>query len=222
MAKRVLLAESSDTIRGVATTVLRQNGYDVISVATAQKALEVLNHTQPNLIITGSSLAGSGGSLFHERLASDNRFAATPLLLLVEPGQPSPAYPDEAVMKLPFDPKEFLDRVAAFTATTTPEQQGSPLNPLEGAGLEEAAIDAALGLDQLEVTDSEVMDKTTLGKTKKPKVTDKMIGFDHSDSTDTNMSDSSRVESILIQEESGDIKPNADSSHRPTPLNASR
>lgn len=221
MAQRVLLAEASDTIRGVATTVLRQNGYDVIAVATAQKALEVLNHTSPDLIIAGSNLAGSGGSLFHERVASDNRFAATPVLLFVEPGQPSPAYPDEAIIKLPFDPKEFLDRVATFTAATSTVPPSSAPNPLEGGGLEDAAIDAALGLDHLEVTDSEVMDRTGFGGKKKSKVTDKMIGYDHSDSTDTDMSDSSRVESIIIRDESGDIKPTTDRPHRPPPLNAS-
>ena len=221
MAKRVLLAEASDTIRGVATTILRQNGYEVISVATAQKALEVLNHTCPNLIIAGSDLSGPSGSLLHDRVASDNRFAATPTLLFVEPGQPSPQYPDEAIMKLPFDPKEFLDRVAALTGATSPEQPSSPPNPLDGVGLEDAAIDAALGLDHLEITDSEDMDKSTFGRKKKSKVTDKMIGYDHADSTDTGMSDSSRVESIIIRDESGDIKPSTDAPHRPTPLNAS-
>ena len=221
MAKRVLIAEASDTIRGVATTVLRQNGYEVISVATAQKALEVLNHTSPNLIITGSNLAGPGGSLFHERVTSDNRFAATPILLFVEPGQPSPACPDEAVMKLPFDPKDFLDRVATFTAATSPIQQSSPPNPLDGAGLEDAAIDVALGLDHIEVTGSEVMNKTTIERVKKKKVTDKMIGYEHSDTTDTSMSDSSRVDSIMIRDESSDIKPGTDAPHSPTPLNAS-
>ena len=149
MAKRVLLAEASDTIRGVATTILRQNGYEVISVATAQKALEVLNHTSPNLIITGSNLADPSGGLLCERVAADNRFVATPILLFVEPGQPSPAYPDEAIMKLPFDPKEFLDRVASFTAATSSDQPGSAPNPLEGTGIEDSAIDAALGLDHL-------------------------------------------------------------------------
>lgn len=221
MAKRVLLAEASDTIRGVATTILRQNGYEVIAVATAQKALEVLNHTSPNLIITGSNLAGTGGSLFHERVAGDSRFAATPIILFVEPDQPSPPFPDEAVLRLPFDPKEFIDRVATFTAASSSEPAGSTANPLEGAGLEDAAIDAALGLDHLEVTDSEDMDKSTFGRKRRSKVTDKMIGYDHSDTTDTGMSDSSRVESIIIRDEEGDIKPNTDVPHRPTPFNAS-
>ena len=41
MRKRVLLAEQSDAIRGVAETVLRQNGFEVIPITTAEKALEV-------------------------------------------------------------------------------------------------------------------------------------------------------------------------------------
>jgi hypothetical protein len=183
--------------------------------------MEVLNHTSPNLIITGSNLSGPGSSLFCERVASDNRFVAIPILLFVEPGQPSPSYPNEAIMKLPFDPKQFLDRVATLTSSTSQEQQSSSLNPLDGLGLEDAALDAALGLDHIEVTDSEDMNKTAFGKTKQKKATDKMIGYDHSDTTDTNMSDSSRVESVVIRDEYGDIKPSADLHHGQVPLNAS-
>ncbi len=43
MPRRVLIAEQADTLRSVAETVLRQNGYDVISVTAAEKAREVLD-----------------------------------------------------------------------------------------------------------------------------------------------------------------------------------
>ncbi len=219
MSKRILLAEASDTIRGVATTVLRQNGIDVISVGTAQKAMEVLNHTHPNLLIVGGTLADRSGSLFYERVSADHRFASTPMLLFAEPGQPQLPFPSEVVINLPFDPKEFVDRVNAYTGQSqappaTPQSPSTgTANPLAGAGLEDGAIDAALGLDRIEVTGSEVMDKTRTGKLKVP---EKMIGYDHVDNTDTDLTDSSRVESIMIHDESADIAP-AKNSHSVPP-----
>ncbi len=224
MPKRILLAEASDTIRGVATTVLRQNGLEVISVGTAQKAMEVLNHTRPNLLIVGGTLADPSGSLFYERVSADHRFASTPMLLFAEPGQPRLPFPSDVVIDLPFDPKEFVDRVNAYTGPSQapPAAPRSPstetTNPLEGIGLEDATLDAALGLDRIEVTDSEVMDKTRTGRTGKVKVSEKMVGYNHVDNTDTDLTDSSRIESIMIHDESADIAP-AKNSHsaRPDP-----
>ncbi len=213
MSKRILLAEASDTIRGVATTVLRQNGLEVISVGTAQKAMEVLNHTRPNLLIVGGTLADPSGSLFYERVSADHRFASTPMLLFAEPGQPRLPFPSEVVINLPFEPKEFVDRVNAYTGPSqappaTPQSPSTETtNPLAGLELEDDAIDAALGLDRIEVTGSEVMDKTRTGRTGKLKVPEKMIGYDHVDNTDTDLTDSSRVESIMIHDESADIAP---------------
>ena len=42
MHKRILIIEAADAVRGIAENVLRQNGYEVISVSDAEKALEVL------------------------------------------------------------------------------------------------------------------------------------------------------------------------------------
>jgi len=213
MSKRILLAEASDTIRGVATTVLRQNGIEVISVGTAQKAMEVLNHTHPNLLIVGGTLTDPGGSLFYERVSADHRFASTPMLLFAEPGQPRLPFPSDVVINLPFDPKEFVDRVNAYTSPSqappaTPQSLSTETaNPLAGVGLEDDAIDAALGLDRIEVTGSEVMDKTGTVRTGKLKVPEKMVGYDHVDNTDTDLTDSSRVESIMIHDESANIAP---------------
>jgi CheY-like chemotaxis protein len=213
MSNRILLAEASDTIRGVATTVLRQNGFEVISVGTAQKAMEVLNHTRPNLLIVGGALADPGGTLFYERISNDHRFASTAMLLFYEPGQPQLPFPADVVINLPFDPKDFLERVTLFSGKAQkppappPQSSSTSANPLEGSDLEDGDIDAALGLDRIEVTGSEVMDKTQVGQSGKRPVSEKTVGFDHADNTDTDLSDSSRIESIMISDESADIAP---------------
>jgi len=205
MSQRILLAEASDTIRGVATTVLRQNGFEVISVGTPQKALEVLNHSRPNLLIVGGTLADAGGSPFYERISHDHRFVATPMLLFAEPGQPPLPFPDEVIVNLPFDPKEFIDRVADMAGAAQARPASTAPNPLDGDDLADDAIDAALGLDRIEVTGSEEMDKTKTRQTRTRRRKDKMVGFDHEE--DSELTDSSRVESIRITDEAADITP---------------
>jgi hypothetical protein len=76
-------------------------------------------------------------------------------------------------------------------------------NPLD-ENLEDELLDAALGLDQLDVTDSEVMGQTGTTKVnKKKKVVEKMIGIDH---VEDEASASSAIGSVNMEEKSGEIK----------------
>jgi len=190
MHKRVLLAESSDTIRGVANSMLQQNGYEVISVSSAAKCLEVLNYSKPDILIVGSELNSDDQRLLYERITGDARFSSIPMLLLSQPDSPELPFPPELIISMPFDPRELLERVAIFTG----QAQGGQELPLvvESARADDNTdnvLDAALGLDQLEVTDSEVMDKTTGTSSKKGN------GF----------SETGQVETNVIPEERSDI-----------------
>ena len=75
MHRKVLIIEQTDTLRTVAETVLRQNGYEVIAVSAAEKAREVLELTRPDLVIVGADVTGADGSPFYDRLASDSSTA---------------------------------------------------------------------------------------------------------------------------------------------------
>jgi len=205
MHKRVLLAEQSDTIRGIAGTVLRQNGFEVISVSTADKALEVLNFSRPDLLIIGGNMLDRSQRPLYERVQGDARFSSIPILLLADPEKGELPFPEEVIISVPFHPRDFLERVMVFAGRPAAPQQPAPVNPLDGAGLEDEAIDRALGLDRIEVTDSEIMDKTGTIRRPKKKPPEKMIGLDHEDKTNEDITDSSRVESIMIRDEQTDI-----------------
>ena len=71
MRRKVLIDEQTDTLRSIAENVLRQNGYEVIAVTAAEKAREVLELSQPDLIIVGADLAAPDGTLYHERLRQE-------------------------------------------------------------------------------------------------------------------------------------------------------
>lgn len=211
MRKKVLLAEQSDTIRSVAESVLRQNGFEVIPVASSDKAKEVLEFSRPDLLILGGDLTSAGQKPFYEYVQSDSRLSSIPLLILSDPDDASLPFPDEVVIPKPFDPKQLLERVTVFTGPAVVQKppispEPSTANPLSEANLEDDFLDAALGIDKLDVTDSEVMDetKTNLGK-RRPRSPEKMIGFDHYEKDTEITSDSDKVESLMIQNESGEI-----------------
>ena len=67
MSKKILLAESSQVTRSIAEKILRQSGFEVISVNSAEKALEVIELTRPDLIIAGGELTSSGNKTLYDK-----------------------------------------------------------------------------------------------------------------------------------------------------------
>ncbi|UCG60560.1 MAG: hypothetical protein JSV52_09510 [Candidatus Zixiibacteriota bacterium] len=199
MHKRVLLAEESDTVRGAAESALRQNGFEVISVVSGDKALEVLELSRPDMIIVGTDLEGRGRKPLYEHVQENDQLSAVPLLLLADDQQKELPFPDEVIIRKPIEPKEFIDKVnnlAGKPAQTRSSSDGP--NPLSDATLEDDLLDAALGLDQIDVTESEVMDKTQVPENQKKRQS--------GDGTDTDdLTDSGRVESLLIRDEHAEI-----------------
>ena len=163
MRQRVLIAEKSDAIRGVAETVLRQNGYEVISVSSAEKALEVLKFTRPDLLIIGADLTTKNDRPFYQRVSEEPKAASVPLLLFADPKDESLPHPTDVRIPRPFDTKDFVRKVSQFVrpAQSVEETGAAVDNPLKEMNLGDDMLDQALGLDNLEVMESEIMDKTT-------------------------------------------------------------
>jgi len=200
MRKRVLLAEQSDAIRGVAETVLRQNGFEVISVAAAEKALEVLELTRPDLMIIGDDLITASQQPLYERIRNHPKNGATAMLLFSDSEGDLP-FPPEAIIPKPFDPEEFLEKVRVFSGQLSPDKERSAPNPLKQASLDDDFLDAALGMDQIDVTDSEEINKTpTSAKNTMPKAADKFIGLENAEMDHEKATDSGKVESVIISD----------------------
>ncbi len=207
MPKRILVVENSDAVRGVAETVLRQNGYEVIGVADSSRAREVLDHARPDVMLVGADIEGSGQRPFFEQIKLDARTASIPTLIFADKSAPPEGVPAEVIVPKPFEPKELLDKVTVFTGSSAALKPKDD-NPLGDGALEDDFLDAALGLDapesDLDVTDSEVMDKTQITKRKDQRKQDqRVVGYD--DDHDTT-AESGRVEAIRIEEEQTDIR----------------
>jgi hypothetical protein len=79
-------------------------------------------------------------------------------------------------------------------------------NPLAGADLGDDVLDEALGLERIDVESSEEMDKTTqTKKTKVRKYVEKLVGMDHEVAEEDDSGDSGRVETRMIQSDSGEV-----------------
>lgn len=205
MRKKILIAEASDTTRGVAENVLRQNGFEVISVSTGDKALEVLELSRPNLILIDSTLTIKGKKSLFDRLQEDPRASSIPFMLIVDEGDTSSPYPDEVKITRPLDPQDMLTKVSAL-AGSSPSQaaQSGGDNPLD-TSVEDELLDAALGLDRIDVTDSEIMDPSTVTKKGKSHSIEKTIGMEHDHQEDED-SGKNKVESLRIDDAGSEIE----------------
>lgn len=207
MQKRILVAESSETIRNLAETSLRENGIEVLSVADGKRAMEVLQFTNPDMILLSADLTTSGDKKLLDEIQDNPKYQNIPYVVMKSPDSPDLMLPEEIVLNKPFDPKRLLELINTFTnggASNSQKAQASSNNPLGKGSVDDEFLDAALGLDRLEVTESEVMDKTTKVKAGAKSTVEKMIGFDlPSDSTDIPIKkneDSGKVESLMIRD----------------------
>lgn len=202
MPRKVLIAEQSDAVRSVAETVLRQNGYDVIAVTAAEKAREVLELTSPSLIMVGADLMAPDGTRYYERLRQDPKTGRIPMLLFEPSDRSDLDFPDEAVIPRPFEPNDLLNRVSIFLGAREAAATVTK-GPQAANGVDDEFLDAALGLDNISVTGSEVMDKTTrVRRSKADDTGEKMIGLEPGSNTNNSSTGVPVVESLVLDEAS--------------------
>jgi DNA-binding response OmpR family regulator len=198
MRKRVLVVEAADAIRGVVETVLRQNGLEVISVASADKADEVLDFSRPDLLVVGADLQASDDTPYFQKVQRNSRASSVPMLLFAPTDGSTPDFPDEGIIPQPFDPQEFLQKVTEYLG-----QGQAAVAPGNNATIDDGDdefLDAALGLDSLDVEESEELNRTKV--TRKSK---KRVGK-AADMSETDPGKPSKVESLIITDDETDIK----------------
>jgi len=159
MVKKVLIVESSLAVRGIAESLLRQNGYEVVAAETAAAAKEILSGSNIDLVLVASDIQDEDGQRYFEVLGADSSTAALPLLVLHDPSAGDEiAYPPEAIINKPFTPRDFLEAVSVFGEG---KEANASASPLSNTDFEDALIDTALGLDKIEVDGAEVLDDGT-------------------------------------------------------------
>lgn len=214
MSKKVLIVEESLAVRDIAESLLRQNGYEVFTAENAAAAGDILHGSKLDLLLVASNIVDQSGRPFYEALGADSTTATLPLLILHDPAQGELAYPPEAIIRKPFTPREFLDVVAIFSGSlhspiTTAEA------PFAGSDIEDELIDAALGLDRLEIDEAEVLsdDSGVYRQKNKPSVKEDMVGYEYKSEAENGESPHRHIDRISVPADpklASEVEPNAD------------
>lgn len=120
--KKILVIESSPTIKSVADSLLRQKGFDVSCLSDAQQAYEYAKSEKPDLILSGLELIGFRGDDLCKKITTDPVTGGIPLVLFI--GKDDSIDQSQidlcgarGVIKKPFSPKDLLSVVEKFTGS---------------------------------------------------------------------------------------------------------
>ncbi|UCE67319.1 MAG: response regulator [Candidatus Zixiibacteriota bacterium] len=131
--KKIVVAESSPTIRSVADNLLRQNGYNVVCTSDGLQAWEVINSDKPDLVLTGLNLSGITGLELCRQVSGDNLVGGIPVVVMA--GAKDNVSEDELIstgargrLKKPFSPRDMLIIVKKLIGEGETENQAAPVS----------------------------------------------------------------------------------------------
>jgi CheY-like chemotaxis protein len=102
----VLVVDDEPDIRHIVACVLKRAGYEVIEAGHGEAALEQAWRFAPALVITDMMMPVMNGTELVERLRTDERTAAIPIILLT--GTSGTTAPADATVAKPFDHGELI------------------------------------------------------------------------------------------------------------------
>jgi CheY-like chemotaxis protein len=118
--KKVVVAEASPTIKSVADSLLRQNGYDVVCTSDGLQAWEIVSGEGPDLVLIGQGLSGISGLDLCRKISNDSLTGGIPVIVMI--GAKDAVTEEQVIasgargkLRKPFSPKDLLDAVARLT-----------------------------------------------------------------------------------------------------------
>ncbi len=133
---RVLLADESVTVQKTVSSMLADEGIEVVAVSDGQQAIELLDRSPTDLVIAGLSLPKVAGDELCRYIKSSRRLRHVPIILLVgafEPLDPTEARRAGADAQLPKPPQSRpLIQTVRNLLEKSSSSNGSSLLPLFG------------------------------------------------------------------------------------------
>lgn len=157
---KVLVADDSATIRGVAESLLRHNGYEVISTSDGSKALAMAKSQKPDLIFLDHVMPGKDGLTVCRELKADPQLRNIPVIMLLGAGEAREsekflaAGASDYLFK-PFVPKDFIEKAQKYLApfsknsTITQDTGKAPTSSLLEEALSSTTEEENLDLEKL-------------------------------------------------------------------------
>ena len=137
---RILVVDDEENIRALVATYLKNDGYDVVTAATGEEAVDKVASASPDLVILDVRLPGIDGFEALRRIRRDSdvfvimltaRTDESDTLIGLEVGA------DDYVTK-PFSPRELVARVRAMLRRTRGETRVDQAVPFEGLTVDES------------------------------------------------------------------------------------
>ncbi len=215
--KQILLVEPDAALRSEAEKVMRQAGYEVVSVDSASRAEGILTVSKFDLAVVGVRVQGDSGAPFYQSWAENSEHVGAPFLLLCSGTDSAPDLPEEAIVRCPFAADELLSKVNVFTGAGS-GSTATVASPKESASLfgddaVEGALDKALGLDQIDVHESEVRGAVDSSEIQTISKSESLVGYDAEitsvTSTQKSTTDTSKIDLAFMQNKLRDMAASA-------------
>ena len=119
--KTILVVDDEPAILDLLTTILDDEGYDVLPAGDGMTALEVLTGTAASLVITDVMMPHLGGVDLVRAMRAREDLHSVPVILVSAADRPSmDGLGDCVFLPKPFDVAEFLDAVQGAVSRPPP------------------------------------------------------------------------------------------------------
>ncbi|MBW8773262.1 MAG: response regulator [Gemmatimonadetes bacterium] len=127
-SRRVLIIDDDKTIVTLMSTLLRKAGYQVSAAFDGASGFMVAQKERPDLILLDLQMPAGGGAAVWQRLSASGHTSGIPVVYVTATSTPGFAAEAEAmgaagVIKKPFEPEHFAERVDEFFKRATGEQE---------------------------------------------------------------------------------------------------
>jgi two-component system chemotaxis response regulator CheY len=117
MAKKILIVDDSSSVRTIARTALREQGYEVVEAGNGREALDKLSAERVHLVVSDVNMPVMDGITFLKELKSHPTSKFVPVIMLTteagpEKKQEGRAAGAKAWIVKPFQPATLVDAVA--------------------------------------------------------------------------------------------------------------
>lgn len=127
-SKRVLIIDDDKTMVTLMTALLRKAGFEVLAAFDGASGFMVAQKQRPDLILLDMQMPAGGGDAVWKRLSSSSHTQGIPVVFVTATDTPGFAAQAEAhgaagVIKKPFEPEHFSERVMDFFKRATGQQE---------------------------------------------------------------------------------------------------
>jgi len=121
MGKKILVVDDEVHIVNILKFNLKKSGYDVITAANGEEALNLISSEMPDLILCDVMMPKVTGFEVCQKIKSDEKLRNIPFILLTAKGQEVDRdiglkYGADLYLTKPFSPKNIVDKVAEILA----------------------------------------------------------------------------------------------------------